>query len=96
MALVLAGFVLCLSGLPLILAADYPTYVAAVYEHRVLLNPNPIVPLNRSSALEHMKQNLRVYEEQTALAAQQVTLHRQKNKQNQSKNLYRITTKPPN
>ncbi|KAK2887717.1 hypothetical protein Q8A67_015945 [Cirrhinus molitorella] len=71
MALVVIGFVLCLSGLPLILAADYPSYVAAVYEHRVLLNPNPKLPLNRSSALEHMKQNLRVFEEQTALAAQQ-------------------------
>ncbi|KAK2887715.1 hypothetical protein QQF64_013025 [Cirrhinus molitorella] len=71
MALVLAGFVLSLSGLQLILAADYPSYVAAVYEHRVLLNPNPGLPLNRSSALEHMKQNLRVFEEQTALAAQQ-------------------------
>ncbi|XP_073677362.1 biotinidase-like [Garra rufa] len=71
MALVLAVFVLCLSGLQLIFAADHPSYVAAVYEHRVLLNPNPEIPLNRSSALEHMNQNLRVFEEQTALAAQQ-------------------------
>ncbi|XP_016349925.1 biotinidase [Sinocyclocheilus anshuiensis] len=71
MALVLARFVLCLSGLQLILAADHLSYVVAVYEHRVLLNPNPGVPLDRRSALEHMKQNLRVFEEQTALAAQQ-------------------------
>ncbi|KAL0167118.1 hypothetical protein M9458_038962, partial [Cirrhinus mrigala] len=71
MALVLTQFVLCLSGLQLIFAADHPSYVAAVYEHRVLLNPNPKIPLNRSSALEHMNQNLRVFEEQTALAAQQ-------------------------
>jgi len=72
MALGLAGFVLCLSGLNLILAADQPSYVAAVYEHRVRLNPNPRVPLDRRPALEHMKQNLRVFEEQTVLAAQQV------------------------
>ncbi|CAM4639663.1 unnamed protein product [Leuciscus chuanchicus] len=71
MALGLAGFVLCLSGLNLILAADHPSYVAAVYEHRVRLNPNPRVPLDRRPALEHMKQNLRVFEEQTVLAAQQ-------------------------
>ncbi|CAM4639708.1 unnamed protein product [Leuciscus chuanchicus] len=71
MALGLAGFVLCLSGLNLILAADHPSYVAAVYEHRVRLNPNTRVPLDRRPALEHMKQNLRVFEEQTVLAAQQ-------------------------
>lgn len=86
MARMLDRLVLCLSGLQLILAADHPSYVAAVYEHRVLLNPNPRVPLDRRSALEHMKQNLRVFEEQTALAAQQV--HRQTNKQNQCKNLH--------
>ncbi|XP_051991885.1 LOW QUALITY PROTEIN: biotinidase [Xyrauchen texanus] len=66
-----AGFVLCLTGLQLVHAADPPYYVAAVYEHRVILNRNPGVPLDRRSALEHMKQNLRVFEEQTALAAQQ-------------------------
>ncbi|XP_067267156.1 biotinidase [Chanodichthys erythropterus] len=71
MALRFAGFLLCLSGLHLILAADHPSYVAAVYEHRVRLNSNPRVPLDRRSALEHMKQNLHVFEEQTVLAAQQ-------------------------
>ncbi|XP_054619310.1 biotinidase [Dunckerocampus dactyliophorus] len=47
------------------------TYFAAVYEHRVILNPEPLVPLSRSNALQHMQRNLDVYEEQAALAAQQ-------------------------
>lgn len=72
MALGFAGVLLYLSGLHLILAADHPSYVAAVYEHRVRLNSNPRVPLDRRSALEHMKQNLHVFEEQAVLAAQQV------------------------
>lgn len=67
-----AGFVLCLTGLQLTRAGDHPSYVAAVYEHRVLLNPEPRVPLDRRSALKHMEQNLRVFEEQTEDAARQV------------------------
>ncbi|XP_077446946.1 biotinidase isoform X1 [Stigmatopora argus] len=47
------------------------TYVAAVYEHRVILNPSPHIPLSRRDALRHMRQNLAVYEEQAALAAEQ-------------------------
>uniref|UniRef100_A0A7N6AX89 CN hydrolase domain-containing protein n=1 Tax=Anabas testudineus TaxID=64144 RepID=A0A7N6AX89_ANATE len=47
------------------------SYVAAVYEHRLILNPEPRVPLSRSAALQHMHKNLDVYEEQAALAAQQ-------------------------
>ncbi|KAA0709951.1 Biotinidase [Triplophysa tibetana] len=66
-----AGFVLCLTGLQLIRAGDHPSYVAAVYEHRVLLNPEPRVPLERRSALKHMQQNLRMFEEQTEDAARQ-------------------------
>ncbi|KAJ7991637.1 hypothetical protein DPEC_G00285960 [Dallia pectoralis] len=46
-----------------------PSYVAAVYEHRVILNPEPHVPLSRSAALAHMMRNLQVYEEQALLAA---------------------------
>ncbi|KAJ8377205.1 hypothetical protein AAFF_G00265000 [Aldrovandia affinis] len=46
-------------------------YVAAVYEHRVVLNPRPDVRLSWQAALEHMKQNLDVFEEQTAAAAKQ-------------------------
>ncbi|KAK2921189.1 hypothetical protein Q8A73_000674 [Channa argus] len=46
-------------------------YVAAVYEHHVILNPEPRVPLSRTAALQHMQKNLDVYEEQAALAAQQ-------------------------
>ncbi|XP_043088930.1 biotinidase [Puntigrus tetrazona] len=71
MALVSAGLVLALSGLQLVLSAGHRSYVAAVYEHRVLLNPSPGAPLPRRSALEHMNMNLRVFDEQTALAAQQ-------------------------
>uniref|UniRef100_A0A4W5KHS4 Biotinidase n=1 Tax=Hucho hucho TaxID=62062 RepID=A0A4W5KHS4_9TELE len=48
-----------------------PSYVAAVYEHRVILNPEPHVPLSRAAALEHMMRNLKVYEEQAARAAEQ-------------------------
>ncbi|KAM4725043.1 biotinidase-like [Anableps anableps] len=50
-------------------AAD--SYVAAVYEHRVILNPNPRVPVSRSEALTHMYKNLDIYEEQAARAAEQ-------------------------
>ncbi|XP_038821697.1 biotinidase-like [Salvelinus namaycush] len=48
-----------------------PSYVAAVYEHQVILNPEPHVPLSRAAALEHMMRNLKVYEEQAARAAEQ-------------------------
>ncbi|XP_064873961.1 biotinidase-like [Oncorhynchus nerka] len=47
------------------------SYVAAVYEHKVILNPEPHVPLSRAAALEHMMRNLKVYEEQAARAAEQ-------------------------
>lgn len=52
-------------------AAD-SSYVAAVYEHNVILNLDPHVPLSRPEALQHMKKNLDIYEEQAARAAQQV------------------------
>ncbi|XP_078031704.1 biotinidase-like [Epinephelus lanceolatus] len=47
------------------------SYVAAVYEHNVILNPDPHVPLSRTAALQHMQKNLDIYEEQAARAAQQ-------------------------
>ncbi|XP_027890999.1 biotinidase [Xiphophorus couchianus] len=47
------------------------SYMAAVYEHRVILNPNPRVPVTRREALIHMQKNLDIYEEQAAKAAQQ-------------------------
>lgn len=47
------------------------SYVAAVYEHRLILNPEPHVPISRPAALQHMQKNLDVYQEQAALAAQQ-------------------------
>uniref|UniRef100_A0A8C8M6U7 Biotinidase n=1 Tax=Oncorhynchus tshawytscha TaxID=74940 RepID=A0A8C8M6U7_ONCTS len=47
-----------------------PSYVATVYEHQVILNPEPHVPLSRAAALEHMMRNLKVYEEQAARAAE--------------------------
>uniref|UniRef100_A0A8C9ZRW0 Biotinidase n=1 Tax=Sander lucioperca TaxID=283035 RepID=A0A8C9ZRW0_SANLU len=46
-------------------------YVAAVYEHNLILNPEPDVPLSRLDALQHMQKNLDIYEEQAARAAQQ-------------------------
>ena len=48
------------------------SYVAAVYEHKVILNPELRVPLSRRDALQHMQRNLDIYEEQAALASQQV------------------------
>ncbi|XP_074468919.1 biotinidase-like [Sebastes fasciatus] len=47
------------------------SYVAAVYEHNLILNPEPRVPLSRRDALQHMQKNLDIYEEQAARAAQQ-------------------------
>uniref|UniRef100_UPI0037E92F6A biotinidase-like n=1 Tax=Semicossyphus pulcher TaxID=241346 RepID=UPI0037E92F6A len=47
------------------------SYVAAVYEHSVILNPEPHVPLSRAAALQHMRKSLDIYEQQAARAAQQ-------------------------
>uniref|UniRef100_A0A3B4A686 Biotinidase n=1 Tax=Periophthalmus magnuspinnatus TaxID=409849 RepID=A0A3B4A686_9GOBI len=47
------------------------SYVAAVYEHCVALNPEPRVPVSRSAALRHLRQNLQVYSKQAARAALQ-------------------------
>ncbi|XP_026012690.1 biotinidase-like [Astatotilapia calliptera] len=47
------------------------SYVAAVYEHKVILNPGPRTPVSRHEALQHMQKNLDIYEEQAARAAQQ-------------------------
>lgn len=48
--------------------AEY--YVAAVYEHRPVLSPNPLELSSRQQALELMEQNLDVYEQQVMAAAQ--------------------------
>ncbi|KAI4817815.1 hypothetical protein KUCAC02_011189 [Chaenocephalus aceratus] len=47
------------------------SYIAAVYEHNVILNPDPRVSLSRPAALQHMQQNLDIYEQQAVRAAQQ-------------------------
>nr|XP_046273386.1 biotinidase-like [Scatophagus argus] len=47
------------------------SYVAAVYEHSLILNPEPHVPLSRPAALQHLQRNLDIYEEQAAVASQQ-------------------------
>ncbi|XP_018523392.2 LOW QUALITY PROTEIN: biotinidase-like [Lates calcarifer] len=51
-------------------AAD-SSYVAAVYEHHLILNPEPHVTLSRAAALQHVQKNLDIYEEQAARAARQ-------------------------
>ncbi|KAG7457454.1 hypothetical protein MATL_G00227310 [Megalops atlanticus] len=51
--------------------AEARSYVAAVYEHRVVLNARPAERLSRSAALRHMQQNLDVFEEQVTAAAKQ-------------------------
>lgn len=53
-------------------AGHQPSFVAAVYEHHPVLNPEPRVPVSRSDALRHMHRNLDVYEEQASVAAGQV------------------------
>lgn len=52
------------------------SYVAAVYEHNVILNPAPHVPLSRAQALQHLHRNLDIYEQQAVRAAQQVDANR--------------------
>ncbi|XP_030644720.1 biotinidase-like [Chanos chanos] len=55
----------------LVVKAEVRSYVAAVYEHRVILNPEPHVPNEREAALAHMSKNLDVFEVQAASAARQ-------------------------
>ncbi|XP_053570177.1 biotinidase isoform X2 [Bombina bombina] len=45
-------------------------YVAAVYEHNSVLNPNPAALTDRISALRFMSKNLDIYEEQVIAAAE--------------------------
>ncbi|XP_060948439.1 biotinidase [Limanda limanda] len=52
-------------------SAPGSSYVAAVYEHHVVLNPEPRVPLSRPEALRHVEKNLQIYEEQSERAALQ-------------------------
>ncbi|XP_062984664.1 biotinidase isoform X2 [Elgaria multicarinata webbii] len=57
-----------------VLLVDVPReghYMAAVYEHHVILNPNPTVITDRQSALQLMNRNLDIYEEQVIAAAKQ-------------------------
>ncbi|XP_019963111.2 biotinidase isoform X1 [Paralichthys olivaceus] len=51
-------------------SAPGSSYVAAVYEHHPVLNPEPRVPLSRPEALRHVLKNLEIYEEQSERAAQ--------------------------
>ncbi|XP_037549165.1 biotinidase [Nematolebias whitei] len=53
------------------LESGVDSYVAAVYEHTVIVNPEPRVPLSRLDALRHVQRNLDMLEEQAALAALQ-------------------------
>ncbi|KAM8758483.1 biotinidase isoform 1-T1 [Rhynchonycteris naso] len=49
---------------------DTDYYMAAVYEHQLILSPNPLALTSRKQALELMNQNLDVYEQQVMTAAQ--------------------------
>lgn len=60
------------AGTHLSVAGEHLVYTAAVYEHQVLLNPNPKVAVGRKVALQHMNRNLEVFEKQATSAAQQV------------------------
>lgn len=68
--LFLVSIGLCLWSCPFVVGLD-STYIAAVYEHRVVLNPDPHMALSRRAALKHLQQNLDVYEEQATRAARQ-------------------------
>jgi len=48
------------------------TFLAAVYEHAVVLPRDTETPVSRQEALSAMMINIRIYEEQTRLARQQV------------------------
>ncbi|KAH0627351.1 hypothetical protein JD844_002945 [Phrynosoma platyrhinos] len=54
-----------------VLSVDGEHFVAAVYEHHVILNPNPTATTDRQSALQLMNKNLDIYEQQVIAAAQQ-------------------------
>lgn len=49
---------------------DPDHYVAAVYEHRLIPGPDPAALTSRQEALELMRQNLDIYEQQVRTAAQ--------------------------
>ncbi|XP_020487254.2 biotinidase [Labrus bergylta] len=51
--------------------SEISSYVAAVYEHSLILNPEPHVPLSRAASLQHLQRNLDIYEQQAARASQQ-------------------------
>lgn len=61
------------TGTPVTVAEEDLFYTAAVYEHKVVLNPEPKVAVGRKAALQHMNRNLEVFEKQATSAAQQVT-----------------------
>ncbi|XP_076005906.1 biotinidase [Genypterus blacodes] len=52
-------------------AGSEASYVAAVYEHRVIMKPESAEAPSRPAALLHLNANLDVYEQQAARAAQQ-------------------------
>ncbi|KAK3532033.1 hypothetical protein QTP86_003479 [Hemibagrus guttatus] len=59
------------TGIHFTLAEEGLFYTAAVYEHQVLLNPEPKVVVGRKAALQHMDRNLEVFEKQATSAARQ-------------------------
>ncbi|CAB1443077.1 unnamed protein product [Pleuronectes platessa] len=65
------GFYVLTSAAGLTESAPGSSYVAAVYEHNLVLNPEPQVPLSRPEALRHVEKNLQIYEEQSERAARQ-------------------------
>ncbi|CAJ1055496.1 biotinidase [Xyrichtys novacula] len=38
------------------------SYIAAVYDHNLITNPDPRVPVSRQAALQHMQKNVDIYE----------------------------------
>ena len=48
------------------------TYKAAVYEQAVILPPDPLTPVSRTTALNNMMKNLNIYQKQAEIAAKEV------------------------
>ena len=57
------------------------TFKAAVYEHAVILPPDPLTPVSRTSALNNMMKNLDIYQKQAEIAAKEVRYYSRPDRQ---------------
>ena len=57
------------------------TYKAAVYEHAVILPPDPLTPVSRTTAVNNMMKNLNIYQKQAEIAAKEVRYYSRPDRQ---------------